>query len=101
MVAVTGGHSVPCVPYSTFGRTALSRDVAAAFADRKACLMANHGLVAGGVRFAEAMKIAQEIESLCEVYLKSLAVGEPAILTASQMAEMVVKFETYGKRASA
>jgi L-fuculose-phosphate aldolase len=35
---------------------------------------------------AQAMKVDAEIESLCEVYLKALAVGEPAILNAEEMA---------------
>jgi L-fuculose-phosphate aldolase len=100
MVAVAGGDSVPCVPYSTFGTDALSRSVAQAFSDRQACLMANHGLVAGGASLAEAMKVAQEIESLCEVYLKALAVGEPVILSRKQMAEVIEKFRSYGKTAA-
>lgn len=100
MVAVAGGDSVPCIPYHQFGTEALSRDVAAAFADRKACLMANHGLVAGGATLAEAMKVVQEIESLCEVYLKALAVGEPAVLGKAPMAKVIAKFRTYGKTAS-
>ena len=100
MVAVAGGDSVPCIPYHLFGTEALSRDVAAAFADRKACLMANHGLVAGGATLAETMKVVQEIESLCEVYLKALAVGEPAVLSKAQMAKVIARFRTYGKTAS-
>ena len=99
MVAVAGGDSVPCIPYHLFGTEALSRDVAAAFAERKACLMANHGLVAGGATLAEAMKVVQEIESLCEVYLKALAVGEPAVLGKTAMAKVIAKFRTYGKTA--
>jgi L-fuculose-phosphate aldolase len=97
MVAVAGGDSVPCVPYQLFGTEALSREVAAAFADRKACLMANHGLVAGGATLAEAMKVVQEIESLCEVYLKALAVGEPVLLGKAAMAKVMARFRTYGK----
>jgi L-fuculose-phosphate aldolase len=100
MVAVAGGDSVPCIPYHLFGTEALSRDVAAAFADRKACLMANHGLVAGGATLAEAMKVVQEVESLCEVYLKALAVGEPALLGKAAMAKVMARFRTYGKAAS-
>jgi L-fuculose-phosphate aldolase len=100
MVAVAGGDSVPCIAYHLFGTEALSRDVAAVFADRKACLMANHGLVAGGATLAEAMKVVQEIESLCEVYLKALAVGEPAVLSKAQMTKVIAKFRTYGKAAS-
>ena len=99
MVAVAGGHDVPCVPYHLFGTEELSAAVAAAFADRDACLMANHGLVAAGATLARAMKVLQEIESLCEVYLKALAVGEPALLTRAQMDEVIDKFKAYGKAA--
>jgi L-fuculose-phosphate aldolase len=99
MVAVAGGDSVPCVPYHLFGTEALSQAVAAAFVDRDACLLANHGLVAAGPTLAKAMKVALEIESLCEVYLKTLAVGEPAQLDASQMAAVIEKFRHYGQPA--
>jgi len=97
MVAVAGGHDVPCVPYHLFGTEELSQAVASAFADRDACLMANHGLVAAGATLARAMKVAQEIESLCEVYLKALAVGEPAVLTREQMDEVIARFRSYGR----
>ena len=99
MVAVAGGDNVPCVPYHLFGTEALSQAVAGAFEERDACLMANHGLVAGGATLAKAMKVVQEIESLCEVYLKALAVGEPAVLTRSEMAAVIEKFAGYGKAA--
>jgi L-fuculose-phosphate aldolase len=69
--------------------------------DRSACLMANHGLVAAGATLAQAMKVVQEIESLCEVYLKALAVGEPAVLSTEQMAEVIERFRSYGKAARA
>jgi len=100
MVAVAGGDSVPCVPYHLFGTEALSRAVAGALADRDACLLANHGLVAAGRTLAAAMKVALEVESLCEVYLKALAVGEPVRLEAAQMAEVIERFRTYGQPAS-
>ncbi len=99
MVAVAGGDSVPITPYHTFGSEALSQAVAAALADRNACLMAHHGLVAAGATLAQALKVLMEVESLCEVYLKALAVGEPAVLSAAQMAEVMDKFKTYGKTA--
>ena len=99
MVAVAGGHDVPCVPYHTFGTEALSRAVGTALADRLACLMAHHGLVAAGATLAQAMKVAQEIESLCEVYLKAHAVAEPSLLTREQMDEVIAKFRGYGKAA--
>ena len=97
MVAVCGAESVPCVPYHTFGSEALSDAVTHALADRNACLLAHHGLVACGTTLAHAMKIVVEIESLCEVYLKALAVAEPARLDADQMAEVLLKFKDYGR----
>jgi L-fuculose-phosphate aldolase len=97
MVAVAGGDSVPCVPYHLFGTEALSQAVGTAFVDRNACLMANHGLVAGGVELQHALKVTLEIESLCESYLKALAAGEPALLSHEEMAEVIAKFRGYGK----
>ena len=97
MVAVAGGDNVPCTPYHLFGTQELSMAVATAFSDRHACLMANHGLVAGGTSLAHAMKVACEIESLCETYLKALAVGEPVTLSSEQMQAVTARFRTYGK----
>ena len=99
MVAVAGGGDVPCVPYHLFGTEALSAAVAQAMRDRQACLLAHHGLVAAGATLAAAVKVAIEVEALCEVYLKALAVGEPATLSAAQMAEVIEKFRGYGKAA--
>ena len=101
MVAVAGGDSVPLVPYFTFGTEALSEAVALALQGRDACLLANHGLVAVGTTVAQAMKVVQEIESLCEVYLKALAVGEPVLLGATEMAVVIDKFGSYGRTARA
>jgi L-fuculose-phosphate aldolase len=97
MVAVAGGDTVPCTPYHLFGTEALSHAVAQAFAERNACLMANHGLVAAGATLKQAMKVALEVEALCEVYLKALAAGEPVILSSEQMREVIERFKTYGK----
>jgi L-fuculose-phosphate aldolase len=97
MVAVAGTDTIPCVPYHTFGSEALSVAVAQGLSDRNACLLAHHGLVAAGATLAQAMKIAIEIESLCEVYLKALAVAEPSRLSAAQMAEVLDKFRSYGR----
>lgn len=99
MVAVAGGDSIPCTPYHTFGTEALSSAVAGALRDRQACLLAHHGIVAAGSSLAQAMKIAIEIEALCETYLKALAVGQPTVLDETQMAEVIEKFRAYGKAA--
>jgi L-fuculose-phosphate aldolase len=97
MVAVAGGDSVPCTPYHLFGTQALSEAVGQAFADRHACLMANHGLVAGGTTLPHAAKVAVEIEALCGIYLQALAVGEPVLLSQDQMLEVIERFRGYGR----
>jgi L-fuculose-phosphate aldolase len=97
MVAVAGGGDVPLVRYHTFGTEALSQAVAAALKDRYACLLANHGLIAAGSSLAQALKVLVEIESLCESYLKALAVGEPVLLSTDEMAEVINKFKHYGR----
>jgi L-fuculose-phosphate aldolase len=101
MVAVAGGDNVPCTPYHLFGTEALSSAVEAAFADRLACLMANHGLVAGGRHLAHALKVLQEVEALCEIYLKALAVAEPVRLSRAEMAAVIEKFRHYGQPSAA
>lgn len=98
MVAVAGGDSVRCAPYHLFGTEALSLAVVAAMQDRKACLLANHGLVAAGADLPEAMKVTIEIESLCQSYLLALASGgQPVLLSAQQMAEVIDRFSSYGR----
>jgi L-fuculose-phosphate aldolase len=96
MVAVAGGDHVPCTPYHLFGTEELSRAVAAAFRDHRACLMANHGLVAGGASPEQALKVAVEVEALCEAWLKASAVGEPALLSRDEMAAVIERFRSYG-----
>lgn len=99
MVAIAGGTDVPCTPYHLFGTEALSQAVAAAFARRDACLMANHGLVAGGRTLAQALKVTHEIEALCGIYLQALTVGEPLVLDDGQMAAVIERFRSYGAAA--
>jgi L-fuculose-phosphate aldolase len=97
MVAVCGAASVPCTPYHPFGSAALSAAAAEALGDRNACLLGQHGLVVAGGTLAQAMKIAIEIEALCEVYLKALAVAEPARLSKAQMDAVLAQFSRYGR----
>lgn len=98
MVAVAGGDDVPCAPYHLFGTQELSEAVVARLHARHACLMAHHGLVTAGRSIAHAVKLAVEIELLCETWLKMLAVQpEPQLLSAAQMAAVLERFRHYGR----
>ncbi len=98
MVAMAGGSDIRCTPYSVFGEQELSDHALEALQGRMACLLGNHGMIALGKDLDEALFIANEVEFLCEIYWRTLQVGEPHILTAQQMHEVKQKFVNYKKR---
>lgn len=96
MIAVAGGDSIRCAPYALFGTQALSDAALAALQDRKACLLANHGMIALGRDLDDALALTVEVEALCEQYWRALQAGGPALLTEQQMAEVMEQFKGYG-----
>lgn len=85
MILTAGGANVRCSDYATFGTQALSGAALIALQDRRACLLANHGMIAAGKNLAEAFRLAVEVETLAEQYLRLLAVGGPVLLTAEEL----------------
>lgn len=100
MVAVAGSDRVRCAPYHLFGTPELSAAVVEAMQGAKACLLANHGLLSAGGTLDEAMKITLEVESLSGSYLAALAIGDPVLLGADEMAAVLARFERYGRSAA-
>ena len=98
MVAAAGGKSIRCAPYAVFGSQQLSDHVLAALADRRACLLAHHGVIALGADLARAVWLAHEVEVLSKQYLLALQIGPPPLLSDEQMDEVLEKFKTYGRR---
>ena len=101
MIAVAGGDSIRCAPYALFGTEQLSRHAVEALDDRKACLLANHGMVTLGRDLDEAMAVAVEVESLCQQYLLARQVGKPTLLSREEMQLVIERFKTYGRNADA
>lgn len=98
MVAVAGGEDIRCAPYHTFGSQALSDAVLAALRDRRACLLAHHGLIALGTDLDAALRLAGEVENLAAQYCTALAIGAVEVLDASEMTRVIEKFRTYGRQ---
>ena len=96
-VAFAGGADIRCAPYHTFGTQELSDAAIAALDGRRACLLANHGAVAIGETFEDALDLAEKVEALARLYWQALQVGEPALLDEAEMARVVGKFSGYGK----
>ena len=97
MVAVAGGRDIRCAPYATFGSQALADGVLAALDGRRACLMANHGMIAIAADLEHALQLAIEVESLAEVYWRALQIGGPTLLDDDEMARVAAKFARYGE----
>ncbi len=96
MVAVAGGDNIRCAPYALFGSQLLSDHALAALYQRSACLLANHGMIAVGETADKALAIALEVETLAAQYLQALSAGEPHLLSAQEMHEVLEKFKSYG-----
>ncbi|MBC7755337.1 MAG: class II aldolase/adducin family protein [Bdellovibrio sp.] len=97
MIAVVGGDTIRCAPYALFGSQALSDNALAALSDRKACLLANHGMIALGRDLDDALAVTIEAENLCEQYWRAMQIGEPNILSEAEMREVFQQFKGYGK----
>ena len=94
MTAVAGGDDIRCAPYATFGTAELSKLAVAALVDRRACLLGQHGQVALGASLDQALRIAIEVETLAQMYLQALQLGEPPLLSPEQMAAVHHQFRT-------
>ncbi|WP_186397305.1 class II aldolase/adducin family protein [Stappia sp. TSB10GB4] len=98
MIAVAGGRTLRTADYATFGTRELSRAMLAALEGRSACLLANHGMICFGPTLDKALWLAGEVETLCRQYVIALTAGEPAILTDTQMDEVIARFGSYGRQ---
>jgi L-fuculose-phosphate aldolase len=99
MVAVAGGRDIRCAPYATYGTQALADAAVRALDGRRACLLANHGMIAFAGDLDRALQLAIEVESLAETYWRALQVGEPVLLSDAEMDRVIAKFATYGQQA--
>jgi L-fuculose-phosphate aldolase len=98
MIAVAGGKDIRCAPYATFGTQELSDHALEALESRRACLLANHGMIAIGPTLAGALALAIEVEALAEQYWRALQIGTPNLLSDAEMDVVLAKFESYGQQ---
>jgi len=96
MIAVSGGDGIACAPYALFGSQELSDNIIKVMADRKACLLSNHGMIVAAQDLENAYALAVEVEALCEQYWRILQIEEPKILSKSQMSDVISEFKSYG-----
>lgn len=98
MMAVTGGASLRCAKYATYGTPELAANMLRALEGRTACLLANHGVVGFAPTLEAALALMAEVENLCRQYILTRQAGEPVILDAAEMTRVLETFKTYGKQ---
>jgi len=97
MIALAGGD-IRCMPYATFGTAELAVTAVRGLEDRRATLLANHGVIALGASLRDAHAVASEVENLARQYLALLAAGlEPVLLGEEELARVMDKFGDYGR----
>ena len=98
MIAKTGGRELSPARYATYGTEALSKNALAALTGRRACLLANHGLVVVAADLPGARLLAEEVEALCAQYVVARSIGAPVLLSAREMDAVAQKFAGYGQK---
>jgi L-fuculose-phosphate aldolase len=98
VIASLGLQTVPLVPYATFGSEELAEGITAAIGSGgKAALLANHGALGLGSDLADAARSAELLEFLAAIYHHALAVGEPVVLPAEEIALVGGRYRSYGQ----
>jgi len=97
MVLVARAPGIKVAPYATFGTAELAASVVATMQGAYACLMANHGQVALGRSWQEALAVAEEVEEQAAITYGAMALGGGNLLSPAQLADTVAQFRTYGQ----
>lgn len=98
MVASFGGTDIPCADYATFGTPELADSAVAALAHRKACLLANHGMIAVGKSLQTAFDLTVKLETLARQYILACQAGTPVLISDSEMERVKRQYAGYGTR---
>ncbi len=94
MVQIIGG-SVETADYELPGTEELAESAIEALDDKKAALLANHGVVALGENLKEALKVAEITEKSAKIYLLADMIGEPQKLGEEEIEEMREAYKKY------
>lgn len=92
------GYDVKCAKYATYGSQELAENALEAIGNRNAVLLANHGLIALGPDVERSFSTAEHLEFVSEIFYLTKTLGEPKLLSKSQMDEVMKKFNTYRYR---
>jgi L-fuculose-phosphate aldolase len=93
------GHEIAVAAYAHCGTQALADNVMQALgSDKKAVLLANHGLVAVGKDMAEALKVCYIVEKTAMIALHASTLGTVQALSDKDIAILNQSFKNYGQK---
>lgn len=92
------GLDVKCSKYATYGSEELAQNALDAIGNRNAVLLGNHGLIALGSDIQRAFSTAEHLEFVSEIFCITKGLGEPNLISDSQMEDVLKKFNTYRYR---
>lgn len=79
------GGEIACARFAPSGTLALAQNAVEAMHGRRACFLANNGLILGADSPNGAVRVGQQIELICDQYLRANSVGEPVVLAANEL----------------
>ena len=98
IVAAAGGTDIRCAPYVTPTTQALSDVALTALEDRRACLLAHHGMIVIGETLDSTLALLVEVENLAAQYWRALQIGKPPVLNEAQLSEVFEIMKSYGRQ---
>lgn len=97
-IVTAGSDEIPCADYATFGSAELAVSAVRALGTGRACLLANHGMVALGASLADALRLAAEIETLASQYWHATQLGTPHVLDRDELLRVRARYAEYGQK---
>lgn len=96
MLAVAGAD-VRCAPYAGYGTKELAQHAYEHMIDRRAVLLANHGIIAGERSLKHTFNVLEEVEYCAKIHILARSIGTPVLIPEAEMANMAERFKTYGQ----
>lgn len=93
-----GGRRIEVAEYACFGSEQLAKNAVRALGNRKAVLLANHGVVAVGATLSEACTVASCTEEVARLQFHCRAIGTPHVLGDADLADVEARLAGYGPR---
>lgn len=92
------GGSVPVAKYAPVASDGIGPSVVEAIGDKRACLLANHGVITVGPSVRHALVAAVMLEDAAKTYHLAKCIGEPVILPESEIKKARdLFFNVYGQ----